>query len=265
MAIKKHKPVIAAQLYTLRDFMKTPADMPKTLRRVKQLGYDAAQISGVGPIDPAELRALMLAAGVEPIGAHVGIAAFRTDIDKVIADCHAWGVSYVAIPWLDCKACQTPAQWKALFKEFEGFARKLAKNGLILQYHNHMFEFEKFGIKNGRGGQTILEMLYRNTRLLQAELDLGWVARGGHSPAAWVQRMAGRLDQVHLKDWGVVNNEPVWRAVGEGGIDWPSVFQATRKAGTRYYIVEQDSCPITNDPFLSLKVSRQNLKAMGLG
>jgi len=265
MATKKNTPVIAAQLYTLRDSLKTPADMAKTFRRVKKIGYDAAQISGVGPIDPSELRRIMLDAGVAPIGAHVGLDAFRTDLGKVISDCQAWGIGYVAIPWLDRAAYKTLADWKTLFKEFEGYARKLIQAGLILQYHNHMFEFEKFGIKNGRGGQTILEALYKNTTLLQAELDLGWVARGGHNPADWVSRMAGRLDQVHLKDWGVVDNEPVWRAVGEGGINWLQVFHATRKAGTLHYIVEQDSCPITNDPFLSLKISRQNLVTMGLG
>ena len=42
---------IGAQLYTLRDFLKTPADIAKTLARVKKLGYDAVQVSGFGPID----------------------------------------------------------------------------------------------------------------------------------------------------------------------------------------------------------------------
>ena len=265
MAATIRKPVIAAQLYTLRDFMKTPDEMARTLTRVRQIGYDAAQISGVGPIDPAELRRLMLAAGVEPVGAHVGLDAFRADVQKVIADCQAWGVSYVAIPWLPYQAMVTLDDWKRLFKEFEGFARLLRKAGLTLQYHNHMFEFEKFGIRQGKGGTTILDLLYRHTRLLQAELDIGWVVRGGHDPVAWVGKLAGRIDQVHLKDWGVIKNEPVWRAVGEGGIDWPQVLKACRRAGTRYYIVEQDACPVTNDPFLSLKISRRNIKAMGLG
>ena len=109
-----------------------------------------------------------------------------------------------------------------------------------------------------------MEMLYDGTELLKSELDLGWVARGGHDPVAWVKRLKGRVDQIHFKDWGVVNNEPVWRAVGEGGIDWPAVIKACNSAGTKYVIVEQDSCPITNDPFLSLAISRKNLLNMGM-
>jgi sugar phosphate isomerase/epimerase len=259
------KPVIAAQLYTLREYLKTPADIRQTMPRVRRIGYDAAQISGVGPIDPRELRSIMLDAGVAPIGAHVGVGEFRQNLSKVVADCHAWGVGYVAIPWLPRKEYRTPDDWKKLFREMEGYARTLAREGLIVQYHNHMFEFEKIGVRKGRGGRTILEMLYRTTDMLQAELDFGWVARGGHSPVAWALRLKGRLDQVHLKDWGVVDDQVVWRAIGEGGIDWTAVFKACRAAGTRDYIVEQDSCPLTNDPFLSLAISRKNIRALGLG
>lgn len=261
------KPVIAAQLYTLREFMKVPADMAKTMARVKQIGYDTAQISGVGPIDAADLRKLMLDAGVEPIGAHVGVDQFRTNLAGVISDCRKWGIKYVAIPWLDCSKISTMEAWKGLAAEFNGFGEKLAQEGIVLQYHNHMFEFEKFGVANGRGGKMFLDLLFELTdpKFLQAELDLGWVARGNQSPVAWVNKMKGRLDQVHFKDWGVVANQPVWRAIGEGGIDWPAAIKACQKAGTTYYIVEQDSCPVTNDPFLSLAVSRENLKAMGLG
>ena len=265
MAAKTGRPVIAAQLYTLREFMKMPEDMARTLKRVRQMGYEAAQISGVGPIDPAELRRLMLAAGVEPVGAHVGLDAFRADVRKVIADCRAWGVGYVAVPWMSPKDLSTLQDWKRLCKELDGYARILRKAGIVLQYHNHMFEFEKLGVRKGKGGTTILDLLYRQTKLLQAELDIGWVVRGGQDPVAWIAKLAGRIDQVHLKDWGVINNEPAWRAIGEGGIGWPQVFKACRRAGTRYFIVEQDSCPVTGDPFLSLKISRQNIRAMGLG
>ena len=41
---------VAAQLYTLRDHLKTPVKIAKTLRRVRAMGYPAVQISGLGPI-----------------------------------------------------------------------------------------------------------------------------------------------------------------------------------------------------------------------
>ena len=47
---------IAAQLYTLRDFTKTPADIASTMKKVKEIGYDAVQCSALGPIEASELK-----------------------------------------------------------------------------------------------------------------------------------------------------------------------------------------------------------------
>ena len=47
--------VIGAQLYTLRDFLKTPDDMRTTFGRVREMGYDCVQCSALGPIEAASL------------------------------------------------------------------------------------------------------------------------------------------------------------------------------------------------------------------
>ena len=48
--------MIAAQMYTVRDFTKTISDIAESVKKVKAIGYDAMQVSGFGPIDPAELK-----------------------------------------------------------------------------------------------------------------------------------------------------------------------------------------------------------------
>ena len=48
--------VLAAQLYTVREFTKTPADIAATFKKVRAMGYRAVQCSGMGPIEPQELR-----------------------------------------------------------------------------------------------------------------------------------------------------------------------------------------------------------------
>lgn len=261
---KKNKPIVAAQLYTFRDFLQDPKMMPKTFAKIKKIGYDAAQISGLGPIDATELRNIMIGEGVEPIGAHVSLAQFREDTKKAIQDCKDWGVKYVAIPWMATPENPTAATWKAYAKEFDKYAAILAKEDIVLQYHNHMFEFEQVGIKGGKGGATALEILYGSTKLLQAELDFGWVVRGGNDPVAWATKMNGRIDQVHLKDWSIYKNEVTWRALGEGRIQWPEIIKACKKSGTHTFIVEQDSCFVTNEPFKSLKISREYLASLGM-
>jgi len=72
--------MLAAQLYTLRDFTKTPADIAKTLARVRKLGYLGVQVSALGPIDPKELAKILNNEGLACVATHVGIDA-RVPLD----------------------------------------------------------------------------------------------------------------------------------------------------------------------------------------
>ena len=124
------KPIVAAQLYTLRDFTANAEDLPKTFAKVKKIGYDYAQISGVrAEVSAADLRKVMVDAGVEPIGAHINLGEWRDNFKKAIDDCHAWGIKYAAIPWMPWAELKdyTPADWKKLFREFDAIAKKALK------------------------------------------------------------------------------------------------------------------------------------------
>ena len=75
---------IAAQLYTVREFAKTPADIASSLKRVGQMGYRAIQCSGLGPIDPTELKTLADGEGLTICATHVGYDRLRDETDAVI-------------------------------------------------------------------------------------------------------------------------------------------------------------------------------------
>ena len=63
--------VIAAQLYTVREFTQTPADISKTLKRIRKIGYEAVQLSALGKIDPAELGKMLSSEGLACCATHV--------------------------------------------------------------------------------------------------------------------------------------------------------------------------------------------------
>ncbi len=260
------KQIIAAQLYSVRDFTKEVKQIPSTMAKIKKAGYDYAQVSGVtAPISAADLRKAMLDQGVTPIGLHSALDNWRGDkFKETIAYCHDLGIEYAAIPWMNFNDHKdwSIADWKKLFREFDAMAKKALKEGVHLQYHNHDFEFNQVGIKGGKGGKALLELLFETTTVLQGEPDFGWVMRGGMDPVLWAERMKGRMDQVHLKDWGLIGGEFCFRALGEGRINWPAVIKACKKGGTHTFIVEQDSCKATNDPFRSLQISREYLKGI---
>ncbi|HEY3377866.1 MAG TPA: sugar phosphate isomerase/epimerase [Armatimonadota bacterium] len=246
---------IAAQLYTLRDFLKTPADIATTMQRVKAIGYDAVQLSGLGPIEPQALATILREEGLTAAATHVSFARLCNDLPALIDEHLLWGCRNVAIGAMPDEY-RNAAGYVRFAKEATEIGRKLADAGLTFSYHNHSFEFEKFD------GKTGMELLYNNAdpEFLLAEIDTYWVQHGGGDPAAWIEKLSGRMVIVHLKDLGIVDNTQVMAEIGVGNMNWARILPACRAAGVTWYAVEQDVCQ--RDPFESLTISLANLHAM---
>ena len=137
------------------------------------------------------------------------------------------------------------------------WAEKLAEVGLGFAYHNHHMEFQKFD------GRFAMDILFDGTSpKLTSELDVYWVQYGGASPVAWIDKLAGRLQLLHCKDYAIIEHDPTFAEVGEGNLEWPAIFAAAAKAGTEYLIVEEDTC--TRPCMESVAISFKNLQAFGM-
>ncbi len=249
--------MIAAQLYTVREFTKTPDDLATTLKKVADIGYEAVQLSAVCEMDPAEQRKLADEAGVTICATHIGYQQMADDPQGVIAMHQAYGCTYAGIGGLPGEY-RSPEGFAQFAKDASESARRLAEGGIRFVYHNHNFELEKFGDRTG------LQILYEDSdpEVFLSEIDTYWVQHGGGSPAAWIRRLKGRAPCVHLKDMTMKGRDQIMAEVGEGNLDWPEILEACVEAGAEWYIVEQDTCQ--RDPFESLAISFRNLKAMGL-
>lgn len=248
---------IAVQLYTLRDFLRTPEEIAATLRRVKQLGYDAVQLSGLGPIAPQELATLLRNEGLTAAATHVSFARLQTDIQAIIDEHLCWGCQHVAIGSMPVEY-RNAEGYLRFAEEANEVARTLQAAGLTFSYHNHSFEFTKYDDKLG------MDLIYEHTdpALVLAEIDTFWVQHGGGDPIAWIRRMKNRMVIVHFKDMTSVDGTPTMAEVGEGNLNWPGIVQACRETGVKWYAVEQDVC--RRDPFESLAISLAHMKALGL-
>ena len=248
---------LAAQLYTLREFLKTPQDIARTLPRVREIGYQAVQLSALGPIDTRELKTILDGAGLLACATHVGYPRLRDDLDGVVEEHRTLGCDYVAIGSMP-EEYRNAEGYHRFAREASEVARKLKERGLTFGYHNHSFELEKFD------GVTGLETLYSESdpAVFHGEIDTYWIQHGGGDPAAWIRRMSGRAGVVHLKDMVMRGREQLMAEVGEGNLNWPAILEACRAAGVRWYVVEQDTCQ--RDPFESLAISYRNLRGMGL-
>ena len=253
------RPVLAAQLYTVREFTQTAEGLASSLRRIQAIGYKAVQVSGIGPIPSAEVKQMTDDLGLSICITHTPYAILWHAPDEVIAQHHLWNCKHVAIGSMPQEyRAEGEAGIRRFATEASAVGETLAKAGLTFSYHNHSFEFVRYGQRTG------LDLLYAEAdpRYLRAEIDTYWVQHGGGDPAAWVRKVAGRMPVVHLKDMVIVDGQQTMAEVGEGNLNWPAILQACREAQVEWYAVEQDVCRV--DPFESLKISYTNLKAMGL-
>lgn len=59
------RPVVGAQLYTVREHTKTIPEIAETFRKVADIGYTAVQISAFGPVDPKDLAGVIKDSGLK--------------------------------------------------------------------------------------------------------------------------------------------------------------------------------------------------------
>ncbi|HET7558887.1 MAG TPA: sugar phosphate isomerase/epimerase [Limnochordia bacterium] len=245
---------VGLQLYTVRDA--AAKDMAGTLRRVAEIGYKWVEFAGYGNLAYDDVKRVVGELGLSVSSAHVGIDVMQKSPAKVIDEARGLGAEYVVIPWVG-------EEWRGAdgYKRLADLGNELGATfkaaGLTLCYHNHDFEFQRYGDQSG------FEILWGRAdgAVFQSELDLYWVKRGGDDPAAWVQRLSGRVPLLHLKDMAD-DAKRSFAAVGTGVIDFAAIFAAAGPAGSRRYIVEQDVCP--GDPFASIAESLANLRAWGV-
>lgn len=248
---------VAIQLYTLREHCKTAADVAATAKKVRAIGYQAVQISGVGPIPESELVAIFKGEGLAICATHEPGAKILDETESVIDRLQKLGTRLTAYPFPAGVDFDNPGHIATLIKKLDIAGAKFRAAGLKLGYHNHAHEFYR-----PAGGATFLERVYAETspENIVAELDTFWVQRGGGDVVQWVASLKGRQPFIHLKDYKVSpTGEPAFCEIGAGTLDFKRIIAEAEAGGCEWFIVEQDTTP--GDPFVSIKQSFDYIKA----
>jgi len=247
---------IAAQLYTVREFTKTPQDIRNTFKMVRQIGYEAVQLSALGPIDPAELKSIADEYGLKICITHTPYHRIVNDFDNVAREHKLWQCEYVGLGMMPPVSADMPDGFERSGEGYRAFARRMSEVakkynnvGLKFAYHNHNFEFEKY---DGITGMDIL-LQESDPQTFGFELDTYWVQAGGADPVEWIYKVKGRMGVVHLKDMAIMDGKQVYAEIGQGNLNWDKIIKACEETGVEWYAVEQDVC--MRDPFESLKMS----------
>jgi sugar phosphate isomerase/epimerase len=246
----------AIQLYTLRDL--TAKDFAGTMKQVAALGYKFVEVAGYGNLGNAKAaRKALDDAGLKATSGHYAIDLLEKNIEQVLADAEVLGIDTVVCPFLPEDRRRDAKGYEATAKLLEQAGGALHQHGVMLAYHNHSFEFQKFGGKYG------LDILYDNTapHLLLAEIDVYWVQHGGVDPAEYINKLGDRVRLLHLKDMAA-GPEKRFAPVGTGVIDFKPILAAAEKHSVRWGIVEQDQTYGT-PPLGAIKTSLDNLRKLG--
>lgn len=244
---------LGVQLYTVRDFMQTEEDVRETFRKLKALGYDQAQTAGCA-IPYEVFGQLAKEEGIEIVGTHDNFQLMCDDFDAALKNHQALNTMYMGVGILNK---HTAAEYEEFVKKANIVGEKLAPYGGRFTYHNHSHEFA--ALDDGRKGWNILvEGL--NPETTSFVLDTYWIANAGGDVINWINKLSGRVDILHLKDKSVTpkSQNTYICEIGVGNLNWDGIIEAAHKAGVKYFVVEQDTCP--GDPFDSLKISAEFIR-----
>jgi sugar phosphate isomerase/epimerase len=247
-------PVLGLQLYTLREPM--AKDFVGVLGKVGEMGYEAVEFAGTGGLTGTELRKVLDDLGLRVAGMHQPINVLEDDLPSAVTMAQELGTTNLVCPFLPEDRRGDAEAWAATGGVLDGIGAKCRTEGLQLSYHNHSFEFVKFG---GRYG---LDILFENCSPANvlSELDTYWVRHGGEDPVEYIQKYSGRISILHVKDMDESGPEPTFTEIGRGVLDWSAIHQAAVPAGVEWYCVEQDRC--AGDPMDSARASAEFMRSL---
>jgi len=247
---------IAAQLYTVREFCTSSTALAATAKKIRGIGYEAVQVSGVSPdISPKEIRKILGDEGLKICATHEASGLIRNEPLAVVERLKALDVTHAAYPYPADVDFSDAASVKAMVSDLDAAGAVLRENGCVLSYHNHAIEFIRIG------GEVLMDYIARATapENLKFEIDTYWVQFGGADPVQWCKKCVGRLPVLHCKDYAFgADDKPHFAEIGYGNLDFPAIVAAADASGCKWFVVEQDTCP--GDPFVSLEKSYRTMR-----
>jgi len=238
---------LSVQLYSVREDMKR--DAMGTLKQVAAAGYKevepASYVEGkVYGMKPMDFRKACNDLGMNVTSSHVTFqkndwdAAKKQVSDKwkkTMADSAAMGQKYLISAGFaaDKKDFDAIKRWLDAFN-VAGEAAK--SNGLKFGFHNHTDEFTSM-----HEGKSIFQHMVEtlDPKLCTIQFDTCNAKLANADAAYWISKYPKNFELLHVKDKAKGKDEST--TMGTGEIDFGPVFAAAKKAGIKYYVMEQES------------------------
>lgn len=235
---------VGLQLYSLRNqFAK---DVPGTLDKVAEFGIEYVELAGTYGRTAEQFKAQLDSRGLTAVSAHFPYEQLRDHIEDVARDAKTLGLQYAGCAWIPHKDPFDEKTCREAIAVFNRAGEALGGHGLKFFYHVHGYEFQR------HGGATLLDLLMAETKpeFVRYQMDVFWIVHPGEDPVKLLEKYGKRFELMHIKDMrkgtptglltgsSDVNNDV---ALGAGIMDWPAILKTARKAGVKWYFIEDES------------------------
>ena len=234
---------VGLQLYSLRDQFKK--DVAGALDQVRAFGVTHVELAGTYDVAPEKFKAQLDARRLKAVSGHFSYEQLRDHVEDVAREAKLLGLEYAGCAWIPHNGPFNEKTSREAADVFNRAGEALAKHGIKFFYHTHGYEFLPY-----RDG-TLFDFLMAETKpeYVRIEMDVYWIVHPGQDPVRFLEKYGKRVELMHVKDMrrgtpsGFSGQSEVTNIVlvGEGVIDWPSVFRAAKKAGVKWYFIEDES------------------------
>lgn len=206
----------------------------RTLETVAEIGYKEVEFAGLFDRTPAQVRETLDRVGLTAPATHHGIDVFRDGFDEAAETAAILGHDYLVLPSLPRDDLASLDAVRRVADEMNTFGERCRAAGMRFGFHNHAVELQMTD-----GDVPLLVFLERtDPDLVTIEVDLFWMIHGGGDPFEYFDAYPGRFELCHVKDR---TPDGTMVDVGEGVIDFATIFAEAERAGLRHFFVEHDS------------------------
>ncbi|MGW2801555.1 sugar phosphate isomerase/epimerase family protein [Streptomyces sp. NPDC001221] len=270
------KDAIGIQLYSVRDKV-SQLGFRVVFEELSRMGYKEVEFAGYTQntsilgrqITVQEIRTLLDDNGLRAIGSHIGIGAFRSNLQQELDNAQILGMPNIGTPNAPSDT-RTVVAYQAAAQEFNHWGEAATARGLKLYQHNHWAEF---AFATDQPAVRLYDVFLENTDSAHVylEMDVYWAFVGqfrypGFDPAAYVRKHPYRYTLFHMKD-GKTDPKAAdgydMTEFGAGDMRYQRFIHAIGPFGNHHGIWEQDTAPGTQpDPPGSLGAAQRSYTAL---
>ena len=217
-------------------------DFEGTLRDLAGMGYRTielcsphsyAEFKALAAVPAVQTRKTIEAAGLRCESCHYGFRELKENLDDRIAFAKELGLKQMVLSTFGLPATATIADWKTAAATLNQIGERTQKAGIQLGFHNHNGEFAK--LDDTLIYDVLLQTL--DPKLVKLQFQVAVISLGLEA-APYLKKYPGRFLSLHLADYSPTDKKAV--PVGQGIVDWKSLFAAAKTAGVQNYFVEMN-------------------------